>query len=36
VIGKTPLAVLFKWTHEISTTNTFQGNTVTTAISFKF
>jgi hypothetical protein len=36
VVGKTPLSVLLKWTHEVSTTDTFQGNTVTTAVSFKF
>ncbi len=36
LLGTTPVAVLAKWTHEISATDTFQGNTVTTAVSFKF
>ncbi len=35
VVGKTPLAVLLKWMHEVSTTDTFHGNTVTIVISFK-
>jgi hypothetical protein len=36
ILGKTPVSALLKWTHEISATNTFLGNTVTTALSFKF
>ena len=36
LLGKTPVEVLAKWTHEISSSHTFQGNTVTTAVSFKF
>lgn len=34
--NKMPLSVLAKWTHEIAAINTFRGNTVSAAISFKF
>jgi len=31
-----PLSVLAKWTHEIAAKNTFRGDTVSAALSFKF
>jgi hypothetical protein len=31
-----PLSVLAKWTHEIAAKNTFRGDTVSAAFSFKF
>jgi hypothetical protein len=34
--GKTPMSLLTKWTHEIASTHTFEGDTVTTAVSLKF
>jgi hypothetical protein len=36
LLGKIPVAVLAKWTHEFDPIDTFQGDTVTTAVSFKF
>ena len=35
-IGRTPFMLTAKWTHEIEATNTFRGDTVTTAVSLKF
>jgi hypothetical protein len=35
VLNKVPLTLTAKWTHEFAATDTFRGNTVTTAISLK-
>lgn len=35
-INGAPFTLLAKWTHEIAASNTFLGDTVTTAVSFKF
>ncbi len=35
-LGRTPVSLLAKWTHEIAATRTFQGDTVTAAFSLKF
>ena len=35
-VNKMPLSVLAKWTHEIAAKNTFRGDTVSAAFSFKF
>jgi len=35
-IGGKPFMLTAKWTHEIAATNTFRGDTVTTAVSLKF
>jgi hypothetical protein len=35
-INQMPISIVTKWTHEIAATNTFRGDTVTTAFSFKF
>jgi len=36
LLGKTPMTLLAKWTHEVAATRTFEGDTVTTALSLKF
>jgi hypothetical protein len=35
-INGRPFTLIAKWTHEIAATNTFLGNTFTSAVSFKF
>ena len=35
-VNRMPLSVLAKWTHEIAAKNTFRGDTVSAAFSFKF
>jgi hypothetical protein len=35
-IGNTPISILAKWTHEVHASHTFQGDTVTAAVSFAF